>query len=117
MVIPAFQGSSWTLIELEGTEITQSTERVPYMQFNDGEEFVGIAGCNRMFGKYWVDAASISFSGIGTTKMMCAGGKEIETKLLDALNRTTGFNVVADTLELLDDSLGQLARFLAAELE
>jgi len=115
--VPAFQGSSWTLIELEGTKIPQGTERVPYIQFNDDEEFVGMAGCNRMFGKYWVDAASISFSDIGTTKMFCPAGMDIEGKMLEVLDSAAQFKLVADTLELLDDSSGQLARFVAAGLE
>ena len=114
MDVPAFAGSSWALIELQGFQIASGyPQGDPYIQFNAGEEFVGMAGCNRMFGKYSVDAGSIEFSEIGTTKMMCAEGMDTETRFLEALNQTTQFNWVGNTLELRDSADSQLARFIA----
>ena len=60
------------------------------------------------------DAENLKFDGLGTTKMFCPTGMDTEGRFLDALDRTTYYRVIADTLMLQDSAAARLARFVAS---
>lgn len=74
----------------------------------------GFAGCNRWFGQVTRDGESLSFNGVGATRMACeAPAMQIEQNFLSALERTRAHRFMENgTLVLLDAEGAELGRFL-----
>ena len=72
-------------------------------------EMTGNTGCNAMFGSYKADKSSLTFGGIGATEMYCEGVKT-EQPLMQALDKTDSYNIIADKL-ILAAGAEQLAIF------
>jgi heat shock protein HslJ len=107
-------GSSWTLVELAGAMVNlDSVKAQPFIEFSTDGRLSGMAGCNGMFGVFEADTENLKFDGLGTTKMFCPTGMVTEGRFLDALDRTTHYRVIADTLMLQDSAAARLARFVA----
>jgi heat shock protein HslJ len=74
-VIPVAEGASpivgtrWQLVRAEGVDVAQ----VPAAWFRITPEgrLEGNGGCNSMFGQPTIGADSVSFGGIGSTRMAC----------------------------------------------
>ncbi|AXY74952.1 META domain-containing protein [Paraflavitalea soli] len=71
-----------------------------FLQLDTGR-IKGFAGCNNYFGGYSTSGSSLSFTGIGSTKMFCQEGMETENKLFQALNTTSHYRITGTKLELL----------------
>jgi heat shock protein HslJ len=71
-----------------------------FLQMDTGR-LKGFAGCNNYFGAYTTHQSSITFTGIGSTKMFCQEGMVTENKLFQALNNTTHYRITGTKLELL----------------
>lgn len=71
-----------------------------FLQLDTGR-IKGFAGCNSYFGAYTTSASSLSFTGVGSTKMFCQDGMETENKLFQALNSTSHYRITGMKLELL----------------
>ena len=54
---------------------------------------VGFAGCNRMFGRYALDGASLKFDGLGGTRMFCQANMDLEQKFLAMFQNVTGWRI------------------------
>ncbi len=90
----------WTLTQMG--ERSFATD-APYLEFNVKQgRFSGSSGCNRILGGYSVDATALRLTPIGGTKMACAGAaaQQVETSFLQALSRTTRFDVQGDVIRL-----------------
>ena len=63
---------------------------VPTLEFDESTNRIfGFAGCNRFFGSYKREGNSITFSQLGSTKMMCnEEANTIENTFLNILNET-----------------------------
>jgi heat shock protein HslJ len=72
---------------------------------------VGFSGCNRMFGQYALDGASLKFDGMGGTRMFCQARMELEQKFLGMFSEVTGWKIEGATLQLLDDTGNAIAAF------
>jgi heat shock protein HslJ len=72
---------------------------------------VGFSGCNRMFGQYALDGASLKFNGLGGTRMFCEGRMELEQKYLAMFGQVGGWKVSGSTLQLRDASAKAVATF------
>lgn len=72
---------------------------------------VGFSGCNRMFGQYALDGASLKFNGLGGTRMFCQASMELEQKYLAMFGNVAGWKITGATLDLLDASGGVVATF------
>lgn len=106
----------WELKEVGGRNVNlDSLKAQPYIKFGTDSRLDGMAGCNRVFGGYETDGWSLKFNGLGTTKMFCPSGMQTEAAFLEALDHTTRFKLVSDTLYLLDSSLTHLARLQAGQ--
>jgi heat shock protein HslJ len=53
----------------------------------------GFGGCNRIHGNYQLNGKNIGFTGLAITKKLCPGRMEEEKAFLDALKRTTGWDI------------------------
>lgn len=102
----ALLGNTWTLASIMG-EPVDTALRAPTLAFSEAESRAnGFAGCNQFFGTYSLSGDSLSFSGIGSTKMFCERSMELEDRYLDLLGKTEHF-VVSEkesTLTLLADA-------------
>jgi heat shock protein HslJ len=71
-----------------------------FLQLDTGR-IKGFAGCNSYFGGYTTQQSSITFTGVGSTKMFCQEGMETENMLFQALNTTTHYRITGTKLDLL----------------
>ena len=112
---PSLTGTHWTLVALGDRDIVASTAaREPHLTFTaDSSRVTGSGGCNRLFGSYASRGDSLTFSAIGSTKMACATGMDIETAFLPALGRVARWRIVNRQLELTDGAGKLVARFQA----
>jgi heat shock protein HslJ len=108
-------GTSWALVELNGARVNlDSVKAQPFIEFSPDGRLSGMAGCNGMFGVFEADSEILEFDGLGTTKMFCPTGMDTEGRFLEALDRTSRYRVIADTLVLHDSAPAPLARFVAS---
>ena len=93
-------GRRWRLTEVGGAAV--GTTRA-YVEFDRGaKRFTGDGGCNRISGGFEVDGASLKFSRVISTRRACLDNEvqRVETNFLQALERTTGFQIQDDILRL-----------------
>ena len=109
------EGRYWKLVELAGkSPLTGETHLV--LHEKEGR-VAGFTGCNRLMGRYQVEADSLALSPLGTTKMACAQETMIqEQELLEALQATSRYRILGDELFLLGDQGATLARFEVVHL-
>lgn len=93
-----FAGTRWELIELNGKKIAGDR---PFVEFNKNERRIsGTTGCNRMFGQYELNRATIKVGDVGSTRMSCVQPRsmETETAFLKALESSTRLKRSGKTL-------------------
>lgn len=108
--------SGWTLKSyrsLEGniTGVLLQTEIT--MEFQ-GDQVSGVSGCNNYTGTYEASNGIIEFGTLASTSKMCVrpeGIMEQESAYLRALEMAAGYDIVGDTLELLDGAAELLMVF------
>ena len=110
---PDLRSTRWQLVALGDKAVAVAdTQRAPHIILQAGSNQVtGSGGCNRMFGVYELNGDALRFSGIGSTKMACPSGTDIETTFLPALLKVAKWRVVGRQLELSDSAGMVLARF------
>lgn len=88
--------------------------RPPTIAFaNDGAS--GFAGCNRWFAQVSRADAALRFSGVGATRMACPDpDMAVEGHFLNVLEHTRAARREGDTLILLGEDGGELARLVRA---
>jgi len=84
----------WMLLSLEGeSPQAPNNTRAAFIRLQENErDLKGNAGCNTIFGKYELNGSSLSFSNVGSTRMMCQN-MEQETKFLRMLERVDSFRI------------------------
>lgn len=98
-------GSAWNLTTLQG-EATLPGSSIT-LSFDEGGQAGGSAGCNSYGGSYAVSGEALSFGALVSTQMAClapAGVMDQEQAYLQALGQAAGYNLDADSLEILDDA-------------
>ena len=101
----------WTLTDANGKAVTNSSA---YFEIDTAHtKFTGNTGCNRMFGAISLRGKLITFSNVGTTKMMCKlpAGSLPENAFLSGLNKTARYAVEGNTLNLFDRRGRTVLRF------
>jgi heat shock protein HslJ len=83
-------GSEWRPVEIAGTPTPEDIE--VFLQFRAEGAVAGSGGCNRFTGSYTIEDASLAFSPLAATMMMCPEPQMlVERRLLDALAAVRGF--------------------------
>lgn len=104
----------WKLTELNGKVVTTdpSSSREAHIIFQDTATRVGgNAGCNQFGGSYTLPGNNrIQFSQMFSTKMYCEKMMETETAFLNMLEKATSYSLDGDSVLLLHNESGQLAR-------
>ena len=103
----------WKLVALGSTPVNVAdNQREPHIILQpDANRVNGSGGCNRMFGSYALRGDALTFSGVGSTKMACQDGMDVETSFLPALQRVARWRIADRQLELLDSAGAVVARF------
>ena len=91
----ALTGTDWELTELQGVApaVGAGGRRATIRLDADASRVAGFAGCNRYFGTYTLDGATLRFGAIGMTRMACAEGMTLEQQLSAALDATRRYEV------------------------
>ena len=103
----------WRLVMI-GDEVVDNSpgERaVHFLMPPSNTNVVGFSGCNRMFGQYVLNGASLKFGGVGGTRMFCEGRMDLEQKYLAMFGEVAGWKLEGTTLQLLDASAKVIATF------
>jgi heat shock protein HslJ len=105
-------GTYWKLVALGDKPVTVvNAQREPHFTLGADSKVTGSGGCNRMFGTYTLNGDALTFNGVGSTKMACQGGMDIETAFLPALSRVAKWRITGQQLELTDAGGALVARF------
>jgi len=107
-------GTSWTLVSLEGESIVGDTDLT--LMFDDGVAG-GAGGCNQFGGVYEASGSDLTFSDIVSTLIACEDQDlmDQETAYLSALQEVTGYQMTDDDRLVLQDAAGNaLLEFEAA---
>jgi heat shock protein HslJ len=109
----AVAGTEWELHELHGTSapLGAGARRATIRFDADTARVAGFAGCNRYFGSYTLDGASLRFGAVGMTRMACAEGMALEQQLAAALEATRRYQLEERELTLFNDTRA-VARFV-----
>lgn len=99
-------GGSWELNyinETSGTTIGDGfPNKKPTLVLESiSKKLTGNSGCNQMFGSFTTQQNSISFSGLGATKMYCEGVKENE--YFRTLESTKTYKIVDGKLNFYNE--------------
>jgi heat shock protein HslJ len=108
--------TQWRLTQL-GEEVIDNPageHAVNFLLQPSSTNLVGFSGCNRMFGRYALDGASLKFDGMGGTRMFCEATMALEQKFLGMFQDAAGWKITGTTLQLLDASGKAVATFEAA---
>lgn len=103
----------WRLTRL-GDEVIENPagERAVHFQLQAANSgLTGFSGCNRMFGRYALDGASLKFDGLGGTRMFCQPNMQLEQKFLGMFQNVASWKVTGNSLELFDASNKAVATF------
>ncbi len=105
--------TAWRLTQL-GDEIIENPPGEKAVNFQlqaSNTKLVGFSGCNRMFGQYALEGASLKFDGVGGTRMFCEARMDLEQKFLAMLGQVTGWTINGTTLQLVDNTGKAIAAF------
>ena len=109
----------WKLTEMAGSPVAMlpgQAREVRITLDEPGTRMHGFSGCNRLLGQYARSGDQLAFSALGGTRLACpAPVMALETALLQALGRSTGYRIDGQVLSLLDGER-VLARFAAVYL-
>ena len=94
------EGLEWELEALNGRIVADTNGNKVTLILNNGTgKMSGSSTCNKYFGGYKVDGSTLSFSGLGSTKMMC-DEMSIETEYFSALSRVDKYEITNEKLKL-----------------
>jgi heat shock protein HslJ len=113
---PAFEGTKWQLVEVNGAPVSPlAGEKQPHIMFDPAlKKVTGFAGCNNFSGGYERHGSSLKFGPVGSTRMSCPDLEmSLETEVFKALDKTRTWEIKDGRLLLLADSV-VLARFTTA---
>ena len=105
--------TAWRLTQL-GDEVIENPPGEKAVNFQlqaSNTKLVGFSGCNRMFGQYALEGASLKFDGVGGTRMFCEARMDLEQKFLAMLGQVTGWKINGTTLQLVDNTGKAIAAF------
>jgi copper homeostasis protein (lipoprotein) len=112
-VDPKLEDKKWFLIELQGKTIEKKEgQKKGSIEFNmETGMFAGNNTCNKFFGQYeLLEGGRIKFEQAGSTRMACPD-REIETAIMEVLQKADNYNVVDGVLSLNNAKMAPLARF------
>ncbi len=101
----ALPAGEWTLKTLPGEYLSILNKPITLNFSTASAKANGFAGCNQYFSSFTTRQSSIEFSDTGSTKMFCEQTMNLENKFLEALDKTNGFKLDGNKLQLLQNDL------------
>jgi heat shock protein HslJ len=106
--------TNWQVIEINGSVITSTMKRKPYLKFSEDNKVSGFAGCNGFGGNYTLkNNSTITIDNVISTKMACPD-LAIENNLFRVFENTNNFIVKGDTLFFNDAFMHPIAKLVAS---
>lgn len=102
---PRLIGTTWRAVEILGRKASffPGQKMDAYLVLHGGESLGGSTGCNNVNGVYSRNAARLTFTSLGTTRMACSPDiMEQERRFLGALRSTAAYEISGRRLILLD---------------
>jgi heat shock protein HslJ len=94
------KGTEWKLEALNGKTVTLKGGNYVTLNFEGSTEKInGAAVCNKYFGEYVKTGNALTFSGIGSTKMMCDDNLN-ESDYFNALGKVDAYKISEGKLSL-----------------
>lgn len=92
----------------------RDSRQQPHMVLDSEEQrAAGELGCNRFRADYETGDGTLELSGLAITRRACERGEDVEKHFSEALEKTRGYRLEADRLDLLDEDDGVLAELQA----
>lgn len=97
--------SNWRVESLhsDGNEIAVPADHDATLAFLKDSKIAGDSGCNKFFGDFKADKNSLSFSNMGSTRMMCPE-MQFENAYMKGLAEVGSYKISGGRLMLLDNS-------------
>lgn len=94
----------WKVVRLaDRPVVTREGQREAHLILASHDQRVsGSTGCNRLSGTFQIEADTLRFGPISTTKMACPNGADEERQFLKAMANVSGYRIRGNHLELLD---------------
>lgn len=96
---PDLEGTSWSLIEVNGQPIIDGTD--PTLIF-EADRVGGNGSCNTFGGDYKVENGTLTFGPIASTLMYCEGFMDQESAYLTALQEAAEYQIEGGNLQILN---------------
>jgi len=94
------EGVEWKLESLNGSSVKLNSGKPITLSFDGVKQGIGgTAVCNKYFGSYVTNSGKLSFSEIGSTKMMCDDNIN-ESDYFSMLGAVDGYNISGGKLNL-----------------
>lgn len=101
----------WKAIVFYDKKVPVITKEV-HIKFDKKLRINGVLGCNNFFGSYTKEDKHLSFSQIGSTRMMCQNIKTEDT-FSKVLQETKKYKIEGKTLYLFDKNAKEISTFQA----
>lgn len=97
--------SNWTVETLYsgGIEIAVPEDHEATLAFLKDSKIAGDSGCNKFFGEFKADKKTLSFSNMGSTRMMCPD-MQFENAYMQGLAGVASYRISGGRLMLLGNS-------------
>ncbi len=90
----------WLLTALGDADVTPAARNPAHLSFAEANRVSGATGCNRLTGNVTVDATTMRFGALVSTRMACVNGGDVEARFLAALEATRSWGLDAGALHL-----------------
>lgn len=106
----------WELTKINGNKVEYAEgQKIPYVHLSPEQRLDGYSGCNRLTGEFEESKAWLHFSGVATTRMMCAPqAMTLEAAMLEGLQATAVYRLGRGKLQLIDYKSRVVLEFAAA---
>jgi len=105
--------TQWKLTQLGEQVITtpQDKREIHFVLHAENPRVSGFSGCNQMMGSYVLEGANLKFEQMAGTMMACVPDMELERKFLAMFAQVAHWEIIGETLRLLDAEGKTLASF------
>lgn len=107
----SLESTYWKAISLYDTEV-KTIRKEAYIKFDKNGSINGVLGCNNFFGSFKINEDNITFSKIGSTRMMCQD-MQTEANFSKVLQNTKKYKIKGETLNFFDDKDKKISTFKA----
>lgn len=96
----ALRGGVWVLTTLADAKVTPAVRNPAHLSFAEATRVTGATGCNRLSGDVTIEAKTMRFGALVSTRMACTNGGDVEARFLAALAATRSWGIEAGALHL-----------------